>query len=135
MFLELLSECQEWIENKETTVASSIPKHVSEHQSKSVEEILPIQTVPHEKMKRMRTAEEVISRVRWDEKFEASDFVVVYLDRFLGEMETKFDQVDWDDPPFPQHRIQCFKHNGETVWDKRIPLDRVFGSRGDTSNI
>ena len=40
-----------------------------------------------EKKSSMKTAEDVISRIIWDGSLSPSDFIVGYLDRFLGIVE------------------------------------------------
>ncbi|GMH33487.1 hypothetical protein BSKO_01321 [Bryopsis sp. KO-2023] len=79
----------------------------------------------------MRTALDVINRIRWDSNLDIRDFTVAYLDRFVGVIEGPFNSFDWEDLMFPQHRVQYFKYKNEVIWDKRGPLfDNVFGSRG-----
>lgn len=92
------------------------------------------------KKPRMRTADDVISRILWDPSVEASDFVVGYVDRFLGVLERPFSEFNWDTDPcdcdyaselaLPRHRIQYFTHRGHRVWDRHTRTDRVFGSTG-----
>ena len=92
----------------------------------------------------MKTASEVISRIQWDEELSPKDFVVGYLDRFIGIMEKSFADFSWEDLAsvdhfvdlaIPRHRIQYFKYRGEIVWDKRERIDRVFGSAGSKETI
>ena len=136
MLLTLISAAVQWIErdpSEKPTMSQStgqIPVVDVSSPPKIAETHVPVQ-----KMDRMRTADDVISRIRWDDRLNGEDFVVVYLDRFTGEVETSFAEVDWEDPPFPEHRIQCFKLRDVTVWDKRIPLDHVFGTRGEGLKI
>ena len=40
-----------------------------------------------EKKSSMKTAEDVISRIMWDEQLPKDDFTVGYLDRFVGKIE------------------------------------------------
>ncbi|XP_023131291.1 leukocyte receptor cluster member 9 isoform X1 [Amphiprion ocellaris] len=92
------------------------------------------------KKPRMRTADDVISRILWDPSVEAADFVVGYVDRFLGVLERPFSDFNWDTDPcdcdyaselaLPRHRIQYFTHRGHRVWDRHTRTDRVFGSTG-----
>ncbi|XP_041726326.2 leukocyte receptor cluster member 9 isoform X2 [Coregonus clupeaformis] len=92
------------------------------------------------KKPRMRTADDVISRILWDPSVEAADFVVGYVDRFLGVLERPFSEFNWDADPcdcdysselaLPRHRIQYFTHRGRRVWDRNNRTDRVFGSTG-----
>ncbi|KAL6489558.1 hypothetical protein MHYP_G00032990 [Metynnis hypsauchen] len=93
-----------------------------------------------EKKPRMRTADEVISRILWDSSVDPADFVVGHLDRFLGVLERPFSDFSWDtqvcdcdyseELTIPQHRIQYFSYKGQRVWDKDSRTDRVFGSTG-----
>ncbi|KAM3614083.1 uncharacterized protein V6R79_009864 [Siganus canaliculatus] len=94
------------------------------------------------KKPRMRTADEVISRILWDPSVASSEFVVGYVDRFLGVLERPFDEFNWDTDPcdcdytselaLPRHRIQYFSYRGHRVWDRHTRTDRVFGSTGQS---
>ncbi|KAM4600661.1 leukocyte receptor cluster member 9 isoform 2-T2 [Polymixia lowei] len=94
------------------------------------------------KKPRMRTADDVISRVLWDPSADASEFVVGYVDRFLGVLERPFSDFNWDADPcdcdytselaLPRHRIQYFTYRGHRIWDRNSRTDRVFGSTGQS---
>ncbi|RVE62874.1 hypothetical protein OJAV_G00160560 [Oryzias javanicus] len=94
------------------------------------------------KKPRMRTADDVISRILWDPLVDASEFVVGYVDRFLGVLERPFCDFNWDANPcdcdyttelaLPRHRIQYFIYRGQRVWDRHSRSDRVFGSTGQS---
>nr|XP_046255709.1 leukocyte receptor cluster member 9 isoform X1 [Scatophagus argus] len=94
------------------------------------------------KKPRMRTADDVISRILWDPSVDASEFVVGYVDRFLGVLERPFIDFNWDTNPcdcdystelaLPRHRIQYFTYRGHRVWDRHTRTDRVFGSTGQS---
>lgn len=94
------------------------------------------------KKPRMRTADDVISRILWDSAVDSSKFVVGYVDRFLGVLERPFDDFTWDTNPcdcdysaelaLPRHRIQYFIYRGHRVWDRHTRTDRVFGSTGQS---
>ncbi|XP_061631310.1 leukocyte receptor cluster member 9 isoform X2 [Phyllopteryx taeniolatus] len=93
------------------------------------------------KKSRMRTADDVISRILWDSSVDASQFVVGYVDRFLGVMERPFSDFNWDTNPgdcdyteiaLPRHRIQYFTYRSHRVWDRHSRTDRVFGSTGQS---
>uniref|UniRef100_A0A3B5MR88 C3H1-type domain-containing protein n=1 Tax=Xiphophorus couchianus TaxID=32473 RepID=A0A3B5MR88_9TELE len=102
---------------------------------------LPLVTDVNKKP-RMRTADEVISRILWDTSVDASEFVVGYVDRFLGVLERPFCDFNWDTNPcdcdyttelaLPRHRIQYFAYRGHRVWDRHSRTDRVFGSTGQS---
>lgn len=95
-----------------------------------------------EKKPRMRTADDVISRILWDSSVDPADFVVGHLDRFLGVLERSFADFSWDtqvcdsdyseEMAIPQHRIMYFSYKGQHVWDRDSRTDRVFGSTGQT---
>ncbi|KAG7270129.1 hypothetical protein CRUP_027199 [Coryphaenoides rupestris] len=90
------------------------------------------------KKPRMRTADDVISRILWDTPAEAEHFVVGYVDRFLGVLERPFSEFNWDTDPcdcdytselaLPRHRIQYFVFRGQRVWDRNSRTDRVDGA-------
>ncbi|XP_051921115.1 leukocyte receptor cluster member 9 isoform X1 [Hippocampus zosterae] len=94
------------------------------------------------KKPRMRTADDVISRILWDPSADASRVVVGYVDRFLGVLERPFCDFNWDTNPcdcdyatelaLPRHRIQYFTYRGHRVWDRHSRTDRVFGSTGQS---
>lgn len=95
-----------------------------------------------EKKPRMRTADDVISRILWDSSVDPAHFVVGHLDRFLGVLERPFADFSWDtqvcdsdyseELTIPQHRIMYFSYKGQHVWDRDSRTDRVFGSTGQT---
>lgn len=88
------------------------------------------------KKSRMRTASDVIHRIVWDPSLDSSEFRIVYLDRFTGNVSiplTEFVSLDPDDRnSIPQHRIQhiCYHYlnTDHIVWDKQSRTDHVFGS-------
>uniref|UniRef100_A0A9J7XLP5 Leukocyte receptor cluster (LRC) member 9 n=1 Tax=Cyprinus carpio carpio TaxID=630221 RepID=A0A9J7XLP5_CYPCA len=94
------------------------------------------------KKPRMRTADDVISRIKWDCSVDPADFIVGHLDRFLGVLERPFSDFSWDSQvcdcdsseelALPHHRIQYFSYKGQRVWDRDSRTDRVFGSTGQT---
>jgi uncharacterized protein (UPF0248 family) len=95
----------------------------------------------------MKTADDVISRIEWDERLDARCFRVGYIDRFLGLQEKAFNEFDFKVDlstisdrhssvlAIPKHRIQYFKYNNEIVWDKDTRTDVIFGSTGNEQTI
>lgn len=72
-----------------------------------------------------RTSREVYDRIRWDARFDARRFTVVYEDRARGDVEVPFlDFVPGGDVPW--HRVQALREDGAVVWDRRARVDRVF---------
>ncbi|XP_008825982.1 leukocyte receptor cluster member 9 [Nannospalax galili] len=85
----------------------------------------------------LRTAADVIQRIRWDPLLDPADFTVGYADRFLGVLEEPFGAFCWDEPlaalgpgtlAVPQHRVRYFRFRGRLVWDRDSRTDLVFGS-------
>jgi len=80
----------------------------------------------------MRTAADVYNRIRWDGSFRPNEFIIGYLDRFVGIVEVDF--MTWEDLSrestqrkfVPFHRVQYFKRGEEILWDKRNRIDSVF---------
>ncbi|XP_055991759.1 LOW QUALITY PROTEIN: leukocyte receptor cluster member 9 [Sorex fumeus] len=85
----------------------------------------------------LRTAADVIQRIRWDPRLDPADFTVGYADRFQGVREEPFGAFCWDEPlgalgpgvlAVPQHRVRYFRHRGRLVWDRASRTDLIFGS-------
>lgn len=82
---------------------------------------------------KLRSASDVLNRLRWDAEFDIEDYIVGYDDRFLGEREMPVGQwkADLTDEAFiPMHRILYFKRksDGVKVWDRETRTDLLFGS-------
>ncbi|EDL31225.1 leukocyte receptor cluster member 9 [Mus musculus] len=99
----------------------------------------PVVTQPEAGSKKpaLRTAADVIRRIRWDPRLDPADFSVGYTDRFLGVQEEPFCAFCWDEPlaalgpgvlAVPQHRIRYFRFRGRLVWDRASRTDLIFGS-------
>ncbi|KAK0665918.1 hypothetical protein QBC41DRAFT_399459 [Cercophora samala] len=85
---------------------------------------------------KLRSAVDVMNRLRWDPGMESGDFVVGYEDRFLGAQEKELDEwrtEQTDEEFIPQHRILYFKRKGDgkVVWDRKRRVDEVFGGGGE----
>jgi uncharacterized protein (UPF0248 family) len=87
----------------------------------------------------MRTARDAINRIIHDEEFDASKYVIGYLDRFEGILEkpllefdwsTKFADADPEDVTIPQHRIRYIATRDAIAWDRDNKIDLIFGSSG-----
>lgn len=91
----------------------------------------------------MKPATDVINRIIWDADLPIECFVIGYIDRFVGIIERPFSSFNWEDLAsadittlaIPKHRIQYFKYKTEVIWDKSVPIDKVFGSRGSNLTI
>ena len=80
--------------------------------------------------RKLMTSKSVFERIRWDPNFRTGDVVVVYEDRFLGEQERAFDS--FNPTRIPYSRVVRFLRRGEVLWDRKLRLDRIFGS-GETA--
>lgn len=88
---------------------------------------------------KLRTAADVLNRLRWDANMDSSDYIVGYEDRFIGAQEKMLDlwkSEQTDEDFIPQHRILYFKRrsDGVVVWERRTRLDDVFGSGASKRN-
>ncbi|CAH0055841.1 unnamed protein product [Clonostachys solani] len=82
---------------------------------------------------KLRTAVDVMNRLRWDPHMDSDDYIVGYEDRFTGTCEKSLEmwKTDQTDEEFiPQHRILYFKRrsDNELVWERRTRIDKIFGS-------
>ena len=116
--------------------SKKLPKAVSPNKNEKPKKV---------KNPKLKTAEDVIRRIQWDEQLDSTEFIVGYVDRFVGLQEKQFDEfsfknfvdVDFEKQEFgvPQHRIQYFKWRGHIVWDKTIRMDYIFGSGNSDKTI
>jgi uncharacterized protein (UPF0248 family) len=82
---------------------------------------------------RLRSASDVMNRIRWDPAMDAGDYLVGYEDRFSGLRERPLEQwkrEQTDEEFIPQHRIQYFKRRSDAtlVWERGARRDDIFGS-------
>jgi uncharacterized protein (UPF0248 family) len=87
---------------------------------------------------KLRPANDILNRFRWDIGYDPSNYVIGYLDRFLGAKEIpvarwKFEQSDLEF--IPLHRILYFRRrsDGVKVWDRENRIDLIFGSGTSTA--
>jgi uncharacterized protein (UPF0248 family) len=94
---------------------------------------------PKGKDKGMRPAQDVITRIVWDESVASDQVIVGYEDRFTGVQERAFNDFNWQDDlstlshmavAIPRHRIVYFKYKGALMWCRPDRVDNVFGSTG-----
>lgn len=88
---------------------------------------------------KLRTASDVMNRLKWDSAMDSNDYIVGYLDRFTGERERALGQwksEQTDEEFIPQHRILYFKRksDGVLVWERASRTDEVFGSGAQTKS-
>eukprot|EP01089_Gocevia_fonbrunei_P004688 TRINITY_DN1472_c0_g1_i1.p1 TRINITY_DN1472_c0_g1~~TRINITY_DN1472_c0_g1_i1.p1 ORF type:complete len:283 (+),score=55.45 TRINITY_DN1472_c0_g1_i1:39-887(+) len=106
---------------------------------------------PPQKKDTLRTSEDVINRLLWDQTVDPSLYIIDYLDRFDGMKQiqlTRFKSInkhltEGSDEPFsatsvvgqiPFHRIWKIRKGDEVVWDRVKRYDKIFRS-GDTDEI
>lgn len=90
--------------------------------------------------KKLRTASDVLNRLRYDSRYKIDEFVVGYKDRHTLRIMEK-PAAEWakdttDEEFIPEHRIEYFKQyspggNQEILWDKSSRLDRIFQHGGN----
>ncbi|TSR75286.1 Leukocyte receptor cluster member 9 [Bagarius yarrelli] len=117
-------------------------KRKSKKKAGKTEKVRDEESTGPEKKLRMRTADDVISRILWDTSVDPADFIVGHLDRFLGVLERPFSDFSWDsqvcdcdyseEMAIPRHRIQYFSYKGQRLWDRDSRTDHVFGSTGQS---
>jgi len=81
-------------------------------------------TQQNEGKQKLVRANEILSRIKWDPKFNPEEFIIGYKDRFEGIMEISFKEFE-ENAEIPVHRIFYFKQNGFIVWDREKRLDRI----------
>ncbi|KAK6174896.1 hypothetical protein SNE40_013458 [Patella caerulea] len=140
MMKSLTNEAETWLKANGLGKSKKSPKG-NKHKKKQKKPREDKVTV--EKLASMKTADDVVKRIQWDSDLPQEDFLVGYLDRFLGIKEKYFTAFSWEDIAsvdynvlaIPKHRIQYFKYRDIKVWDKLTRLDNVFGSLGSGTKI
>ena len=77
---------------------------------------------------KLRPGKEVLNRMKFDEIYNIGEFVVGYIDRKEGILETSVG--DWEG--FGREELMSYVKNtksGEIVWDKARKVDLVFGGK------
>lgn len=126
-------------------VKTTSHRNSSNHQKKKKQKVklMPQDETQDKKLPSMKTADDVVKRIIWDESLSKDDFTVGYFDRFRGLVEKLFSAFSWEDLAsvdydvlaIPKHRIQYFKYKNFKVWDKLRRIDNVFGSADGTKTI
>lgn len=93
---------------------------------------LPVRPKP-EGAGKLRSAWDVMNRLRWDPNMDSDDYVIGYLDRFEGVQEKplgSWQSEQTDEEFIPQHRIVYFKRKSDAsiVWERHSRTDKIFGS-------
>ena len=89
---------------------------------------------------RLRPAGDVLNRLRWDASFDSSDYLVGYVDRFVGEKEMPIDRWKSEQTHeefIPMHRVSYFKRksDGERVWDREKRIVLIFNTGATGSGV
>ncbi|KAF4627954.1 hypothetical protein G7Y89_g10196 [Cudoniella acicularis] len=96
-------------------------------------------SAPHEgeKLKRLRPASDILSRLKYDTSYNIDEFVIGYEDRVKIKVVEK-SAADWEldttaEEWIPEHRVQYFKRygsedgeDGQIMWQKSTRLDKIF---------
>ncbi|ESO82308.1 hypothetical protein LOTGIDRAFT_237039 [Lottia gigantea] len=141
MIKALVQFAEKWLNERSLGRGTKMKKPTSNRKHKQKKK--PVDEEPEGKQASMKTSEDVIKRIQWDPDLPQEDFLVGYIDRFLGIQEKYFTAFSWEDIAtvdynvlaIPQHRIQYFKYKDLKVWDKNEKLDNVFGSLGSGKTI
>lgn len=82
---------------------------------------------------KLRPSQDVLQRLRWDSRFDAGAYLVVYRERGGGTKELPVPSF-LASQRIPWSRVTAVLHRDRTlVWDRERRLDRLFGS-GETSS-
>ena len=81
--------------------------------------------------KKLKGADLIFQRIKWDTNINKDQIIIGYLDRFLGVKDIKFNDfkgVHEDKDGVPFHRIRYFKINEKIVWDRENRIDLLTGA-------
>ena len=80
---------------------------------------------------KLRPSQDVLQRLRWDPRFDAGAYLVVYRERGGGSRELAVPSF-LESKRIPWSRVIAVRHrSGDLIWDRARRLDRLFGS-GET---
>ena len=87
----------------------------------------------HSAIPSLRTAHDIMNRIRHDEALQTSDHIVGYEDRHVGIMWKGVEEwlnTTEEEDFIPMHRIKFFKRRSDDhiVWDREKRIDEIFGS-------
>lgn len=94
------------------------------------------------KKAKLRPAHDIINRIKWDPEMKIHDYIVGYVDRFLGILQMNLEKWvghrrdETDEEWMPMHRVVWITRasDGEVVWHKEKRIDTIFGS-GDQDTL
>lgn len=77
--------------------------------------------------RKLRTSQDLYSRILWDGSFDSDNITIGYEDRFIGIVEVQFQQFyGFRGETIPYHRIRYFKNGDTVIWDREKRIDLVF---------
>lgn len=84
-------------------------------------------------MPKLRSAHDIMNRIRHDLSLQISDHIIGYEDRHVGTMWKGVEEwlsTTEEDDFIPMHRIKYFKRksDGHIVWDREKRIDEIFKS-------
>lgn len=85
---------------------------------------------------KLRPAQDIINRIKWDPDMDIHDYIIGYEDRFVGVLEMSMSKWashrrdETDEEWVPLHRVVWVKRASDSVmvWDREKRVDEVFGS-------
>jgi tRNA-splicing ligase RtcB (3'-phosphate/5'-hydroxy nucleic acid ligase) len=77
----------------------------------------------------LKSSQDIANQLRWDDRFDVSDFFVGFETRFEGLREMPLRHF-LEHAEVPWHRVQYFRNPDGIQWDRRTRLDRI-GHSGD----
>jgi len=87
---------------------------------------------------KLRSAGDILDRLRWDPSIDLANYTISYLERFEGIKEipaSSWIRESTDEDFIPMHRIRNIKRTQadgqqEMVWDRDNKIDLIFGTGG-----
>jgi uncharacterized protein (UPF0248 family) len=78
--------------------------------------------------KKLATSDSIYHRILWDSQFNPEDFIIGYLDRFIGMKEISVlnfrDPNTLDTEYIPFHRVWYIRHkSGTKMWDRKARIN------------
>ncbi|KKK12243.1 hypothetical protein ARAM_004859 [Aspergillus rambellii] len=87
---------------------------------------------------RLRPVADIVNRLIWDEKYDSTDYIIGYEDRFDGRMEASLNswkRESTDEEFIPQHRVLYIKRKSDSEIKAPSSLrDLVFKPVSDSSS-
>ena len=138
-----IHECFEVVESQASTKKQMFTNETNEEdggkkvKQKKSQNKTTKEAAEETKSSKLKGADFIFQRIKWDSAVDKSQIIVGYLDRFLGVKEIDFNEfkgVHDDRDGIPLHRIRHFKINDKVVWDREQRID-LLSNAGDISKF